>query len=116
MTDLILTAYATARDAAAKARRATEDAERAALAADAALVGSLSAELPGYHVGPDDGGAIVSLSGDRWGVSVHAGPSDYSAFCGYSRVAGPCATIAEIAAGVRAYLDFQPPEIVRAAR
>ena len=104
--DPILTAYATAREASAKAQRATADAETAIATADAMLVSALSAALPGYRVSPDDDGAIVWSHGGQWGLSVQASVDGFRAYCGYTLQAGPCASVDEIAETVLAYLDI----------
>ena len=123
MTDPIRSAFAAAVAREAKAHAARMDAETAAQvavaalrAAVAALRAALADLLPGYDVLPGDRCAVVTLRGGHRDVAVCLGADGYSAFCGSTRVAGPCAKVDEIARKVRAYLDFQPPEIVSGGR
>ena len=116
MTDPIRSAFAAAVAKEAKAHAARMDAETAVQVAVAALRAALADLLPGYDVLPGDWCAVVTLRGGHRDVAVCLGADGYSAFCGSTRVAGPCAKVDEIARKVRAYLDFQPPEIVSGGR
>ena len=116
MTDPIRNAFATAVAREAKAHAARMEAEAAVQSAVVALRVALADLLPGYDVRPGDWCAVITRREGLHGVAVSLGTEGYSAFCGSTRIAGPLATVGEVAAKVRAHLDFQPPEIVSGGR